>query len=181
VSTPATTSSRRWRPAAIIVVVALAALAAMWFYNLVFADTTNPNRLPDRAWAAQAESICSGYADRIDDLPRANSFSDIEPKSEALRQRAEVGRQATDLLTAMVADLRALRPADQVSADAVSKWLTDYDTYLGDRHRHLERWAAGEDPPFVETADGRRPLSIGMDDFAAANDMSSCEVPGDLG
>ena len=176
-----TTSTKRFRPAAIAVSVALAALVAMWVYIFFFADTTNPNRLPDRAWAPRAEAVCATYAKQINALPEAATFADIKPKSEALRQRAVVGRQVTDLLSAMVAQLRALPTADAVTAAAVNKWLGDYDTYIGDRERHLARWAAGEDPPFAETADGNRPLSIGMDDFADANDMPSCVVPQDLG
>jgi hypothetical protein len=172
---------RRFRPAAFGVGVALSLLAAMWIYIFFFADTNNPNRVPDRAWAAKAETICKGYADQIKVLPDATTFAAIKPKAEAIRRRAVVGQQVTDLLTAMVASLRATPAADAVTADAVNRWLADYDTYLGDRHRHLEAWAAGEDPPFAETADGDRPLSIGMDDFSNANLMTSCEVPGDLG
>ena len=172
---------RRFRPAAFGVGVALALLAAMWIYIFFFASTANPNRVPDRAWAARAETICKGYADQIKVQPDASTFADIKPKAEAMRQRAVVGQRVTDLLTAMVASLRATPAADAVTAAAVNRWLADYDTYLGDRHRHLESWAAGEDPPFAETADGGRPLSLGMDDFANANDMGSCEVPGDLG
>jgi hypothetical protein len=182
VTTPvAPVRQRRFRPVRLIVLGALALLVAMWIYIFFFADTANPNRLPDRAWTAQAETICTGYADQIDALPPAETFAKIKPKSEAMRQRAVVGQQATDLIIRMVADLRALRPADAVTADAVTRWLADYDTYIGDRQRHLARWAAGEDPPFAETADNNRPISVGMDDFARANRMSACEVPGDLG
>jgi hypothetical protein len=165
----------------VAVLVALAALAVMWVYILFFADTANPNRLADRAWAKQAETICKGYADQIKVLPDATMFADVKPKAEAMRQRAVVGKQVTDLLTAMVAGLRATPPSDAVSADAVNRWLADYDTYLGNRRAHLDRWAAGEDPPFAETKVGDKPISLGMNDFAEANDMASCDVPGDLG
>jgi len=181
VNTTVPARRRRFRPTVVIVLVALAALAAMWIYILFFADTTNPNRIPDRAWTKQAEATCKSYADRIKALPDATTFADVKPKAEAMRQRAIVGQQATDLLTSMVATLRATAPADPVSADAVNRWLADYDTYLGDRHRHLGFWAAGEDPPFAETKVDNRPISLGMDDFADANDMASCAVPGDLG
>ena len=181
-TTPAAPVHRRgFRPVRLIVLGALVLLAAMWIYIIFFADKSNPNRLPDRAWTAQAETICRGYADQIDALPPAETFSDIKPRSEAMRQRAVVGQQATDLLSRMVADLRARPPADAVTADAVTRWLADYDTYIGDRQRHLARWAAGEDPPFSETEADKRPISVGMDDFAQANRMGACEVPGDLG
>jgi hypothetical protein len=177
----APTNRRRVRPAFIVIVGCLLALTVMWTYIIFFADTTNPNRLSDRAWAKQAQTVCKGYTDQITALPDASTFAKIKPKAEALRQRAVVGQEATDLLVHMVADLRTLPVADAVSRDAVNRWLADYDTYIGDRQRHMAKWAAGEDPPFAETADGGHPLSIGMDDFSNANDMTACEVPQDLG
>ena len=161
--------------------VAGGAQPPMWVYILFFADTDNPNRLPDRAWGKQAETICKSYADQIEMLPDATTFADIKPKAEAMRQRAVVGQQVTDLLTSMVAGVRAVPPADPVTAEAVNRWLADYDTYLGDRHRQLGYWAAGEDPSFAETAVDGKPISLGMNDFAEANDMASCDVPQDLG
>ena len=165
----------------VLILIALAALAAMWIYILLFADTNNPNRLPDRAWAKQAETICKGYADQIEKLPDATTFANIKPKAEAMRQRAVVGQQVTDLLTSMVAAVRAAPPTDAVTSEAVNRWLADYDTYLGDRHRQLGYWAAGEDPSFAESAVDGKPISLGMNDFAEANDMASCDVPQDLG
>jgi hypothetical protein len=172
---------RRVRPAMLFVALVVAVFVVMWIYIFFFADTTNPNRVPDRAWTKQAEAICAAYAKQIGALPPARTFADIKPKSEAMRQRAAVGQEATDLLTQMVADLRASPSSDAATRDAVDRWLADYDTYLQDRRRHLARWAAGEDPPFAETAVGGKPISLGMDDFAYANDMSSCAVPQDLG
>jgi hypothetical protein len=182
VTAPVAPAPRRLvRPAMLLVALVVVVFGAMWIYIFFFADTTNPNRLPDRAWTKQAETICASYTKRIDALPAAATFADIKPKSEAMRQRAAVGQEATDLLTQMVVDLRATPSGDAVTRNAVDLWLSDYDTYLQDRRRHLARWAAGEDPPFAETAVGGKPISLGMDDFADANDMSSCKVPQDLG
>jgi hypothetical protein len=173
--------TRRVRPGLVLLALGVVALVAMWVYIFIFADTTNPNRLPDRAWAKQAQTICKGYAEQIDALPRAATFADIKPKSEAMRQRAVVGGEATELLVRMVADLRAAPSTDAVTRDGAALWLADYDVYIQDRQRHLARWAAGEDPPFAETAVNKKPISLGMDDFAAANGMDACEVPEDLG
>lgn len=180
-SSTAPVRRRQLRPTVVLLLIALAALAAMWIYIFFFADTNNPNRLPDRAWAKQAETICKGYAGQIDKLPDATTFANIKPKAEAMRQRAVVGQQVTDLLTSMVAAVRAAPSTDAVTAAAVNRWLADYDTYLGDRHRQLGYWAAGEDPSFAETAVDGKPISLGMNDFAEANDMASCDVPQDLG
>jgi hypothetical protein len=182
VTTPvAPPATRRVRPAVLLVGFLVAVFAVMWIYIFFFADTTNPNRLPDRAWTKQAQAICKTYTDRINALPPATTFAKVQPKSEAMRQRAAVGQGVTDLLNQMVADLRATPSNDPATRDAVNRWLADYDTYLQDRRRHLARWAAGEDPPFAETAVGGKPISLGMDDFSAANDMTACEVPQDLG
>jgi hypothetical protein len=164
-----------------VIGASLLALVLMWTYILFFADTTNPNRIPDRTWAAQAQAVCKGYTDQIAELPDASTFAKIKPKSEAIRQRAVVGQQATDLVVRMVADLRALPVADTVSRAAVARWLADYETSIGDRQRQLAKWAAGEDPQFAETADHGHPLSVGMDDFSAANGMPACAVPQDMG
>jgi hypothetical protein len=172
---------RRARPAVLLIALVVLVFVAMWIYIFFFADTSNPNRLPDRAWTTHADSVCDAYAKLVDDLPPARTFADIKPKSEAMRQRAAVGQQATDLLAQMVADLRAAPSTHPSTRDAVGLWLADYDTYIQDRRRHLARWAAGEDPPFAETAVGGKPISLGMDDFAEANDMSFCRVPEDLG
>jgi hypothetical protein len=179
--TPAPPSRRRLRPAFIVIGVSILALVVMWAYILFFVDTTNPNRIADRAWATKAQAVCKNYTDQIDALPDASTFAKIKPKSEAIRQRAAVGQQATDLVVRMVAELRALPVADGVSRDAVNRWLTDYGTYIGDRQRQQAKWAAGEDPQFAETADHGHPLSVGMDDFSVANDMPACQVPQDMG
>src|SRR5262249_58577021 len=108
VTTPvAPAPPRRVRPALLLIGLVVAVFVAMWIYIFFFADTTNPNRLPDRAWTKQAEAICAAYAKQIGALPPAHTFASIKPKSEAMRQRAVVGQQATDLLAQMVADLRA--------------------------------------------------------------------------
>jgi hypothetical protein len=173
---------RRLRLGTALIAAGIVVLIVMWVYIYGFADTTNPNRLPDRAWATKAEAICTVYAKQIAAQPDASTFSSIKPKSEALRQRAVVGQRVTDLLTRMVADLRAApTPTDANSAHGVQGWLADWDTYLGDRQRHLDSWAAGDDPPFTETAVKGQPISQGMDDFADANGMAACEVPQDLG
>ena len=173
--------TRRVRPGLVLIGIGVVLLVAMWIYIYAFADTSNPNKLPDQAWTKKAEAICAGFGTQIKALPDATTFAKIKPKSEAIRQRAVVGQQVTDLLTQMVAALRASPSSDPVTRAAVDRWLGDYDTYLGDRHRQLDAWAAGQDPQFAETAVGGKPISLGMDDFADANGMDACQVPQDLG
>jgi hypothetical protein len=164
----------------VIVIAVIVVLAAMWVYALFIADTSSPDRLHDRAWAAHAQATCQSYADQIAALPPARQFKGIEPKSEALRERAPVVDHATDLLTQMVAALRTSAPADDADRQLVTAWLDDYDSYLQSRRVQTAKWRAGEDPRFAVKEINGQPVDSRMDDFADANAMTGCQTPGDL-
>jgi hypothetical protein len=155
----------------------------MWVYVLFIGDPQSPNVLDDETWPARAEEVCASVAADLAGLPPARSFAGIEPVEEALRQRAEVGAQATVLLEGQLAALRALpAPTGEHDDELLAAWFADWDTYLQDRRDHLAYWHAGQDPPFAETeADTGGPISNRMDALATENRMPSCEVPGDLG
>jgi hypothetical protein len=167
----------------ILLVGVVLALAAMWVYVLFIAQHRSPNRLSDQTWSARAEAVCAGVTARLDALPPASSFADITPREDALRQRADVGQQATDLLRDQVRRLRALAaPTGADDPVLVAAWLADWDTYLTDRQEHVEDWRAGNDHPFAETeTEGGGPISDRMDELAKTNGMTSCVVPQDFG
>jgi hypothetical protein len=173
--------SRRW--VRVLLVAIVAALAAMWVYVLFIGDAPSPNVLDDDTWPTRAEAICASVAADLAALPPARSFADIEPLEEALRQRAEVGEQATVLLDGQLAAFRALpAPAGEHDDELLAAWFADWDTYLQDRRDHLADFRAGQDRPFAETeADTGGPISNRMDALAKENRMPSCAVPGDLG
>jgi hypothetical protein len=168
------------RLAVAAVVAVLVLLAAMWVYAFFIADTSSPDRLNDRAWAAQALATCQTYADQIAVLPPARQFADIQPKTAALLQRAPVVEQVTDLLARMVAQLRRSAPTDANGRQLVAAWLSDYDSYLASRRVQTAKWRAGEDPRFAVAEVNGQPVDSRMDDFADANAMPSCRTPGDL-
>jgi hypothetical protein len=177
--------TRHRNPVALAAIsVAVTAIAAMWIYAFFFASKDNPDKLPDRAWAARSEAICAGYKEQVDALPPARAFADIEPREEAMRQRADVGETANDLLAGMVADLRVEPPADDYSRKGADLWLADWDRYLEARVAHVEAWRQGIDQKFEEppTVEGKvTPVSLRMDAFAKINRMASCQVPQDMG
>jgi hypothetical protein len=164
------------------VLTVVAALATMWVYAFFFAPRGSPEKVNDATWSAQAETTCAASKTAIDALPDARSFKDVTPLSEALRRRADVGEQATDLLVERVTALRAIPLADTGSRPLVDHWLADYDAYIGDRRAQLAAWRAGQNPMFSETAaDNGAPASLRMDEFARVNAMPSCKVPQDIG
>ncbi len=183
-TTGPTTARRRSRAGFAAVTVAVVLLAGMWVYALFIAKRGNPDKFPDRAWAASAEQVCKATADRLaaGDLLKPWKLADVQPRSEALRLRADMGQQATDALRGMVDELRALpAPADAKSSKGVGIWLADWDTYLGDRYAHIAEWRQGIDKSFAETARNGTPITLQMNAFADVNEMKSCDTPDDFG
>jgi hypothetical protein len=174
--------SRR-RGVRILLLAVVLALAAMWVYVLFVAPHRSPNRLDDRTWTAQAEEVCAAVTAEVAGLPPASSFAEITPKEDALRERAGVGQQATDLLRTQVRELRALpAPTGDDDPALVEAWLADWDIYLEDREEHVADWRAGNDHPFAESeTEGGGPITDRMDELAKTNGMTSCVVPQDFG
>jgi hypothetical protein len=176
-------AAERRRGMRVVLAVVVLGLAAMWVYVLFIGKESSPNQLGDRTWAERAEPVCAAVALKIGALPPARSFAAIEPIEEALRQRAAVGQQATDLLAGQLSTLRALpAPTGGTDGKLLDAWFADWDTYLADRQDHIEDWRAGRDRAFAETeADTGGPISDRMDALATQNRMPSCVVPGDFG
>ena len=157
-------------------------LLAMWVYAFVFAPRDNPDKIGDRAWVAGAEIICAKSKAQLNQLPTAQSFLKIEPRTEALRQRADVGDRANEILRAMMAEVGATRPTDERGIRAVRLWLDDWTNLLANRQRQVGKWRAGVDDPFEESVSEKRvPIGTRMGQFARGNRMPSCQPPGDMG
>jgi hypothetical protein len=167
--------------ARVAIAASVLVVGGVWILAIFIVEKGPRDLFDDRAWAQQADAVCSRWMARIDGLPPARSFADVQPRSVAISQRADVGEEATDLLESMVAELRTLRSADAATTQLTDLWLGEYETYIDFRRQHIVKWRNGEDPRFVEPAVQGEPLSRGMDGFAEANGMSACEVPGDFG
>jgi hypothetical protein len=185
IATPPEAPRRRRNPLALAaIVVIVVAFTAMWVYAFFFASRENPDKLPDEAWRERTEATCGEYRAVVDELPPARSFADVEPREEAMRQRADVGAEANLVLREMVAAIAADEPDDAKSRDGAARWLADWDRYLAVREQHVEDWRAGIDEPFEEPPieEGQiTPVSLRMDAFAKINRMPSCQVPKDFG
>jgi hypothetical protein len=156
------------------------AATIMWIYAFFFASRRSPDKVPDRAWAVAAQTVCLDTKGRIDALPVAGTFRTIEPLTEALRQRALVLDQANDILAEQIARIRAQVPADAETARITGEWLADWDLYLEDRRAHSLELEAGKDVPFTERTHKESPMSNRMNAFARVNEMPRCQTPQDL-
>jgi hypothetical protein len=172
---------RRVRVATITIGVVIAGFAVMWIYAWFFAPRGNVDRFDDPAWTAAAEKLCATTRDKVLALPAASTFADIEPRAEALRQRAVVLDQATALMQAQYDGLRANEPTDEQAREGVDLWLGDWEGYLESRRVQADRLRRGEDKPFTVPEEGGAPVTLRMDAFAKTNGMPSCVVPDDVG
>jgi len=172
----------RWSVTRVVLVLVVASLLAMWVYVLFIGKEKFPNRIDEKAWPAAAERVCAGVTRQLDALPAPATFAHIQPRAEAIRQRAEVGQEANDLLARQLTELRALPPpASKNDRLLVQAWLHDWKLYLGDRQAHVESWREGHDVQFAETMASGGPISDRMDDLANQNRMDDCVVPNDFG
>ena len=84
----------------------------------------------------------------------------------------------------MLRRLEATAPAADASNDGrmINEWLTDWQTYLGDRDRYVDALEADSSARFyvTEKVKGQQ-ITKPIDFFATYNDMPNCVTPGDLG
>ncbi|MCP5024683.1 MAG: hypothetical protein GY929_00200 [Actinomycetia bacterium] len=170
-------NSRRHRIYMIAGLSIVGLLAIMW--TLAFSGWRDPgtiDKLDDPAFARAAQGVCEAARNDLDALPGA-------PDATSPADRGAVIQVATDRLEAMVAELRTLVPVGTDDGAAITRWLEDWDLYLGDRRGHETELLAGNDVRFTvsATANGAQ-VTKSLDRFAeVANPMRSCATPGDLG
>jgi hypothetical protein len=169
------------RPVTIAIAAIIVGFAAMWIYAWFLAPRGNIDRFDDPVWTGAAEEVCAATRTKVLALPAASTFAGIEPRTEALRQRAVVLDQVTGLLQAQYDTLRATEPSGEQGREGVGLWLADWEGYLESRRQQADRLRAGEDKPFTVPEAGGAPVTLRMDAFAKTNDMPSCVVPDDVG
>ncbi len=160
----------RPRLGTVLATLVVAAIIGMWAYLFLIADPGIPDRLEDDTFPTEAQAICSTAVDRIEELPPAQ-------EADSPEQRGATVAEANEILAAMVADLRAIAPADGQDARLTAQWLEDWDTYLADRVDYAEELAGGEDAELLVTARGTGQITVTLDNFAVVNDMDDCAAP----
>lgn len=155
--------------------LAFLAMALFWIWAFANRDSiAHPDTFDDPVFTQAAESVCSRYQANIAEFPLATA-------AEGPAERADLIRQGTAELEAMVAELRTLAlPTDAKGNAAVPLWLGDWDLYLSDRATYTETLAAGNDDPFLLSlnANGAR-VTDALGTFAEVNTMASCSPSGD--
>ena len=155
-------------------VAAVAGIMGLWAYAFFFAPSGNPDRVESEVWLEEAEIICSRALDQIALLPLAK-----ESKTPA--DRAEVIAQGTQVLEEMKANLADLSLNSEKDKFNTDSWLSDWNTYLGDRRNHVKRLTElGDIEPLLTATDSGKSVLERMNGFARVNDLEPCIDPGDF-
>ena len=155
-------------------IAAVAGIAGLWAYAFFFAPSGNPDRVENEVWLEKAETICSQALNKIDLLPLAK-------ESRTPADRAELITQGTQVLEKMTTSLAALPLNSEKDNFNTDSWLSDWDTYLGDRRNHVKRLTElGDIEPLLTATDNGKSVLERMNGFARVNDLDSCLDPGDF-
>jgi hypothetical protein len=166
---------RRITPTRVLVGIVVVTSFALWAYAFSgLARRDAPDTLNDPSFAAAAEPICAAAIADIDALPAAMTFEG-DPLG-----RADNLDQATDRLEAMVRSLEPLTTGTDRDRQIIDAWLSDWDTYLGDRRGFAEAIRVDPDEPFQLTGRQGKAITAPMNRMATVNDMPSCAPPGDV-
>ncbi len=164
----------RTRFGLIFAVVVVVGTLAMWAYLFLIADPNVPDQLDDEAFPRDGQDICEVATERIDELPDAR-------EAETPEDRAPVVAEANEILTEMVADLRAIAPTEGSDGRVTRLWLEDWDDYIADRETYADALAEGEEAELLVTArETGGQITETIDHYAEINNMEDCAVPLDV-
>lgn len=156
-------------PVRLLVLAALLAFAAFWFWALFLIDKTAVNKFEDRAWAENAEEFCAPVKQAVRRL-------DLQATPD-LQGRADLVVQSTDMYAAMIDELESDLPDDPKGAAIVPDWIADWRTLIQNRYDYADQLRAGNEVPFTEAAVQGVPITERLETFAADNEMKSCAPP----
>jgi hypothetical protein len=145
-------------------------VAGLWGWALVYSVIRkDPERL-SAAEHGRIEQVCTTTIKRLRALPPVSS----PPTNAKVAQRA---RAETGELTRMVADLRAVHPQRAAAAQALSKWLDDWDSLLAVRHAYAREVAArGRKAEIVIPAANGTAITVRMNRYAESKSIEDCDT-----
>ncbi len=154
-----------------------AALLFAGYWTYVFLPATSPESpdiLFDTSIGVEAEKLCARAVDEAATLPWA-------AEAKGPEERAIQIRDSTRIWKALVDDLLGLSNMAQGNdALLLSSWLDDWSTYLEDRMRYSNLFAAGQNLPFSLTERNGRSVAEYITAYAQVNGMPSCSAPDDV-
>ena len=134
---------------------------------------TAPDQLEDEAYVADLDARCARTVATFDELPPPR-------RAETPAERADLLVVANGELRTLVDDLGSVAGGTADDRALVGRWLEDWEIYLADRARHVERLRREGDVAFLNTEENGVFIAERMSGFVRVNDIDNCALPGDL-
>lgn len=151
--------------------------ALFWIWALgPLAPRGNADRLEGRAFPEAAEQVCERFQEQLDELPPSHLVNSPE-------ERAVDVQAGTQISEAMIAELETIAVPNDEDGVVIALWFEDWNAYIEDRGSYVERLInqdEGDNLRFFYRAFDGVPIDDRIGNFARVNDMTSCEVPGDV-
>ncbi len=156
----------------------LISMAVFWVWAFSpWKPDSDVDRLTSDDFGELARPRCQTMLDELADLPNP---ADVTTPAE----RADLLVLQNAVVAQLVVDLRVLPLGSADDAFLLESWFADWDQYLADRDRHVDRLRTaqdGDDLRFRLTAlNGGRGVDARIDGFATINRMVVCSTPGDV-
>jgi len=181
-STDAEMTRRRFTFGRIMAGIAVTAWLSFWIWAFAIASPSNPNELDTLSYGVNSEAACSVSRATINAMPSPRDAKTPQQRSDQLVKSTKV---VEDLVAALRTEADSL--VDPEDSELVGRWLEDYDAYIADRWRYVEKLANADGTESArDLAFTLSPRVSGgvyttrIDTFARSNKMPSCQVPGDV-
>jgi hypothetical protein len=177
VTSTATPTPERSQLGRSLVILAIVLMVAMWTYVLYLAfgpgRQDSPDKIEAPRFAEQAQATCDRALDKVAALQPASAAPDATARADTLDQ-------ANAELAVMLDQLHDLVPEGDDGV-VVSRWLQDWETYLGDREDYATALHRDPKTRLYVTAKKGEQVTEYLDQFAKDNDIPACSTPGDAG
>lgn len=171
---------RPGRAALVFGAAVLLAMLGMWAWIFTYHisgswRSETPGRMDDRVYGELAEQRCRETEEVLASLPQAF-------EAETAGERADGVALTNVELRALLDDLAVIPVATRHDQDMITEWLADWRQYVADREDYVVRLRQDPDARFYVTQSDRdeAQITVGVDRFAALNDMPACMTPQDL-
>ena len=147
---------------------------SIWGYALLSDEIDqNPDELKDQTYVARADAACLAAKQQIDALGSPLKVNSPD-------ERADLLEKSNPLVAALVRQLNVIEVDNQPDRVLIDDWIVDWESYVADRERHVDRLRTEGDVRFLVTRVGASHVTVRIDGFARVNDMNNCEIPLDL-
>jgi len=176
------TTKRRFTFGRVMAGIAVTAWLSFWIWAFAIASPSNPNELDTVSYGVNSEAVCSVARSTINAMPSPRNAKTPQQRSD---QMVESTRIVEDMVAALRTEADSL--VDPQDSELVGRWLDDYDAYVADRWRYVDKLSSADGTESArDLAFTLSPRVSGgvyttrIDTFARSNRMPSCQVPGDV-